>query len=95
MPQREDAVHLFQRVANRAGRGVRPEVTSAILADLTNNFQRGEFFFRINPDGDIGLVVAQIDIIAGAVLLDQGVFEQQCFFFRVGDNGLNLRDFLH
>jgi hypothetical protein len=79
-----DEVH--QAVGQIAGE-VRAEVGGAILAQTPGDVDAGEFLIG-ELDVGVGFVVAEKDIEAGLVLLDEVIFQAQGFFFVVdGDVG--------
>ncbi len=77
-----DGIHLadeLEHVVERGGVGERPVVFAVFAVDLSRLENAGKVFVR-DTYGRIGLVVLQQDVVAGLVLLDEVVFEQQRIF---------------
>ena len=53
--------------------------------------QPGKVLVVGEQDVGVGLVVAQLDVVGGAGLLDEGLFEQQGLGFAVGDGDFDAR----
>ncbi len=87
--QGKNAMDLLERVAHRRRRGERPEITGSVRTHPADHGKGRELLAQIEPQGDEGLVVAQVDVVAGPVLLDQGVFEEQGLLLGIGDDGFD------
>ncbi len=95
MPKRKNPVNLLERFAHGRPRGVGAEIERPVPAYPSHGLQGGEFLARIEADGKIGFVVTQIDIVAGTVFLDQGVFQNQRFLFRIGHHRIDTMHAIH
>ena len=89
MTQGKHPLQLAQHFPGRTCRGVGAKVARTIPADLTHHREAGKRFVQIDPQREEGLVILQVQVIAGLVLLDQGVFQQQRLFFGIGDGELD------
>ena len=90
----EQHEHLLQRrdaIADRARAGERPEIPVTAIKRAAMEAQLRK---RIARDADvrIALVVAEQDVVARLVRLDEIVLEQQRLAFRAGDRGFHSRD---
>ncbi len=81
-----DEVHQAMR---QVGREVRAVVSGAILAQAARHVD-ARVFFAGQLDVGVGLVVAQQDIEARLVLLDEVVFERQRLFFVVDQDVVDI-----
>ena len=73
-PRREDAQQQVERLADRPGVGVRPEVAHALALDAPHHLQPGVFLVECDREIGVRLVVAVADVEPRVVLLDPGVF---------------------
>ena len=86
----EHAVQAAQRLAHRLAGGVRPEVQRLVRAGAPHHRQARIRLLRVEPQVNVVLVVAQVDVEARLVLLDEGVFEDEGFFLGVGDQEVDV-----
>ncbi len=95
MAQGKDPINFLERFAHGAAGGIGAEIEGAVALNLAHDLQCGKLLTRIETDGNIGLVVAQVDIVTGSVLLDQGILKDQRLFFGIGDNRLERAHPVH
>ena len=89
--------HLLQQrdaLAHRAGTGKRTEVAVAAVERAAMEAQLREGFAG-EADVRIALVVAEQDVVARLVRLDEVVLEQQRLAFGARDRGFDARDLRH
>ncbi len=77
-PDREGSQQQVERVADRVGVRVRPEVTNALALAPAHHHRSRPLLVEGDGEERIALVVAQSDVEPRAVLLDQRVLEHQC-----------------
>ena len=89
--QLEDLLQQRHALAHGAGTGERAEVAVAAVepAAMEAQLRKG---FAGEADVGIALVVAEQDVVARLVCLDQVVLEQQRLAFGPGDGGLHAGD---
>ena len=87
----EAATEVEQRV-HRGHMAVRAVVGGAFAVDVASGEDAREIFLG-DGNGGVGLVVFEEYVVAGAVLLDEGVFEQKRIFFAVDDGVGDVPDF--
>src|ERR1041384_6551982 len=73
----------------------RSEIAAAVLDNFTRGKNTRPRMPRSHFNAEITFVVLQPNIIAGLVLLDQVVFEDQRLFVRGGNQRLEILDALH
>ena len=95
LAQLEQLLQLVQRLAHRARVRIRPEQLRLARARAAVERQPRELMARVELDVRIALVVAQHDVEARPVLLDQVVLEHQRFDFGARDRDLDARDRAH
>ena len=86
----EVAVHDAQRLPDGGRARERPEVPRSVLAHPPHHFQPGVGVRVREPQRDEVLVVAQLDVEAGPVLLDQLVLEQDRVLLGRSDHHLHV-----
>lgn len=74
---REDAQQEVDRVADRPGVPVRPEVAHALLLLAAHHLDARELLVHRHREVRVALVVAVLDVEPGVVLLDPGVLQLQ------------------
>ncbi len=84
-----------ERLLDGGARGIGPEVAGPVPPHFPHQGELGEIFVDAEFEAEVGLVVLQVDVVAGLVLLDEGVFQDQGFFFRVREERLHLAHFGH
>src|SRR5262249_35924777 len=77
--QLEVAVDDPQSLANRAGGRIGTKVARAVLLEAAHALEARVAVFLVEPQANEILVVAKLDVEAGAVLFDQLVFQKQPF----------------
>ena len=82
---------FFHGSARRIG----PEIASAVPFDAPHQFEARKFLFCIQTDGIVRLVIPQHDVVVRLQLLDQGVFQDEGFFFRPRDDPFEILYFRH
>ena len=92
-------VNEVHQAIRQVGRKVRAEIGGAVFDEPARHIDAGEAFVG-ELDVRIGLVVAQQNVEARLVLLDEVVFKRQRFFFvvdqdvvdvaRLGDQGVRF-----
>jgi len=93
--QRKEAAQNPESLFHRGAGSVRAEITRPVSLHPAHQRQLREFILDAEPEAEVSFVVFQIDVVAGLMLLDQGVFQDEGFFFRVGEKGFHLADFGH
>ncbi len=88
-------LQLVERLAHRAGVRKRPEIASRRAARAAVELQPRELVLHVQVDVGEALVVAQHDVEARLVRLDEVVLEQQRLGFGVGDRDLDGTDLRH
>jgi hypothetical protein len=74
---------------------VRAEVTGSVPFYFAHQGESGKLFVDVEFEAEIGLIVFEVDIVAGFMFLDQGILQDQGFFFGVREKGFHLADFGH
>jgi len=82
-PQGEERLQEAERLLRRRAGGIRAEILRAVPFRAADELKPGKGVRRVDPDVEVGLVVAEIDVVAGAVLLDQRVLEDQGLLLRL------------
>ncbi len=95
MAQGKNPVNLLQGLPDGGRGGKGAEIEGAVALHLAHHLQGGKLLAGVEAEGDVGLVVPQVDVVAGAVLFDQGVFEDERFLLGVGDDRLDLANPVH
>ena len=83
--QAKQFLQLLQRFAHRTGGRIRAEVAAGLLARAAVEAQTRKFMLRLQMHEREALVVAQHDIEARPMLLDEIEFEQQRLGVRIRD----------
>ena len=91
----EDAAQPVEGLAHGIGRGERAVVAPAVALHAPDDADLREILLPVELDVGIGFVVAQADVEAGPVALDQLVFEDQRLQLGVGDDPLQVGDLGH
>ena len=86
------AVDEVHQAVRQIGRKVRAEVSRAVLAQAARHVD-ARILLAGELDVGIGLVVAQQDVEARLVLLDEVVLERQRFFFVVDQDVVDIARF--
>jgi hypothetical protein len=86
------AVDEVHQAVRQVGGKVRAEIGGAVLAQAARDVH-ARIFFAGQLDVGVGLVVAQQDVEARLVLLDEVVFERQRFFFVVDQDVVDVAGF--
>src|SRR5918992_4843494 len=81
--------------AGRYGRGEWAEVAVAVLDDLAGGENPRPGMLGCDFDAEIALIVLEPDVVAGFVLLDQIVFENQRFLIASRDQCVEIADAAH
>ena len=84
----------MQRAASGRCTRIRAKISGAVYGRATHQFKTRPFVRNGQPQRQVALVVAQLDVVLRAMLLDEAVFENGRFFFRGGKNGLEVTDVL-
>jgi len=85
-------MEVFQRFLGREPRRVRAEVTGPVLPRLAHELEGGEVLPRVEAQAEVGLVVPEDDVVAGPVLLDEGVLEEEGLLLGAGDDEVQVAD---
>ena len=80
---RMELAHDVEDGVHRLGRRIRPEVLRAVLDDVPGRMDAGEPLLA-DDDGQVGLVVLQLDVVPRLVLFDEAVLEEQRVHLRWG-----------
>src|SRR6185312_2870250 len=91
----EELLQLIERVAHRPGARERSEVASGRAARAAVEGEPRELVIDAELHVREALVVAQYDVEARLVRLDEVVFEKQRLGLGVGDPDLDVLDLLH
>ena len=70
----------------------RSEIDSCVFSADTSRLKAREVFRRIDADMQIAFVIPQIDVVSRIVLLDETVFQQEGFLFRLHGKDFVARD---
>ena len=87
------AVDQLDHAVGQAGRQIGSVVAAAVLLQAPGDIDPRKAFAQREFDVRIGLVVAQQDVEARLLLLDEVVFQRQRFFFVVDDDVLEVDGF--
>jgi hypothetical protein len=90
-------IHLadeFEHGLHGLHRRIRPIVLTAIAREVPQAVYAREAFLS-NGDVRIALIVLKVDVIAGLMLFDQIVFQEQRIPFGIRNNGPYICDFSH
>lgn len=90
--QREDDAQAAQRLAQSAHVGVGSEVPCPILPDAPRQQDSRTSLLHRHLDEREALVVLQVDVVDGALLLDQRHLEDERLHVGVGDDVVDLDD---
>jgi len=86
----EVLVDEVERAPRRRGRVIGPEVASGVVARAAHHLETGPRVVEAQPERDEVLVVAQLDVEARLVLLDEVVLEDRGFLLARRDDGLEI-----
>ena len=86
----EDFLQYVEAVPGRMGAGVWAVEDALAAPAAAVEGQPGEVLVVGEQDVGVGLVVAQLDVVGGPGLLDEGLFEQQGLGFAVGDGDFDV-----
>jgi hypothetical protein len=89
-PDRKESSDQFQGLFERSGGWVRTEIEGVVFLNPPHNAQGWKFFFHRESEAGIILIIPQFYIISRMVLLDEIIFQDISFFFRIGDDGINV-----
>ena len=87
----EDPAQQLQRLVDAGGGRVRADVATAVPGQLARAHDPGEILVERDLDERVALVVAQPDVEAGPMLLDQVRLEQEGLAHRVSHDVLDVR----
>ena len=90
--EHEDLRQQIERAAHALGVGVGPEVGAPGAVALAREVHPREVLVERDRDERVGLVVAQADVEAGAVLLDEALLRQQRLGLGADDDELDVLD---
>ena len=93
--KREDLAQQLERLVHARGGRVGPEVTAPVTGQLSGADDAREVLAQGDLDEGVALVVAQPDIEARPMLLDQVVLEEVGLADGVGHDVLDVRDLGH
>ena len=88
----EVAVDQLERFARAAGRGVGPEVAGAVGVGSAHDAQARPLLLRIEAQRKVVLVVAELDVVARSMALDELALEQRRLLLRGRHEGLDVRE---
>src|SRR5690606_18912514 len=91
-PKLEVPVDEPQRLPDGGCTRIGSEVARAILANAPHHLQARIGMPLVEPQADVGLVVAEADVEARLVPLDQGVFEEERFLLAVDQDDLDVAE---
>ena len=86
----EVLVHEVQRASRGRRRVVGAEVARAVRRRAPHDVELGPLVLRVEPDGEVVLVVAKLDVVAGPVGLDEVVLEDESFLLTARDDRLDV-----
>ena len=92
---RKELLQQVQGATHGLGAGEGAEVAGAVVANEAGEGDQGELFSQVDLDVGVGLVVPQTGVVGGPVALDEGVFQDEGFALRVGDEELEVHGPLH
>ena len=87
----EQPLQLLQGLAYRAGRRIRPEEAPGLLARSAIKVEPRKIVLRLQMQVGKTLVIAQHDVEARTVLLDEVELEQQRLGIGIGDGDFHVR----
>ena len=88
--QGENILEKVERLLDGPGAGKGPEVAAAVLFEAPGNVEPGPRFPDIDLQVREGLVVLEVDVVAGVVLLDEVQLHDEGFLFRAGDVKIDI-----
>ena len=91
-PKREELVEILQRLLGGKPRRVGSEVPGPVFFYLPHQLKGGKVLTGVEPQAGVGLVIPEDDVVAGPVLLDEGVLKKEGLFLRVGDDKIQVAD---
>ena len=91
----EEALEVLDRVAQRLGVGIGSEVACPIIRDPARGVDTRVVVGHADLEIEILLIVAQLDVVARTVLLEQVALQQERLFLRAGDDVVEVGDLRH
>ena len=89
-PERKDRLDHPEHLTYRCRRAVGSEVEVLSLAVAPGDHHPGPFLAEGDLEADVGLVVLQPDVVEGAMLLDEIVFEDQGLLLGLGQDAVKV-----
>jgi hypothetical protein len=93
--QKKTAVNELDYAISQIAGEVRPIISRAVFAQAARHENLGEAVGQGELDVGVGLVVAQQNVEARLALLDEIVFERECFVLVGDEDGLNIDGLAH
>src|SRR5579859_747201 len=91
----EELVHEIQRGIHRAGVGIRPKVTIAVMPEAAHAIDAREGILEVHFYVGVALVIAQANVVFRLVALDVLVFEYQRLHLATDDDELHIGNLRH
>jgi hypothetical protein len=88
----EEALELLDRLAQGLGVGVGAEVAGPVRGHPARGVHPGEARPGTDLEVEVLLVVPELDVVAGAVLLEEVALQEEGLLLRVGDDVLEVGD---
>ena len=89
-PKGEKLMEKLQRLPGSQPRRVGAEAPGTVFLHFSHNLEGGKILAGVKAQADVGLVIPEDHVVAGPVLLDEGVLQEKGLFLGVGDDKIEV-----